>query len=514
MSTMSPFDMYDDNAPAAPTPTAPANPAPAPEPAPQEASAETPAQRVGNVIEYKSEWSEDFPKEVLSEVVALPSMMRQNFLEQLDRLRQSEIVTDGDRLWLSVGSATDSMTPGVTRPKPQEGKDVYDLFERALADTSRQWAQRIESVMAAPVKPGATTGKKLTGRQAVQAARQIARLGTYFRCPLYHTGGQLVFSSPSDNEILNLIERMTNDLEELGRRTSGMFLSSEVAYLQETLMDFALAHVDECTIAYDNYADLKAKINFLDIPHVIWGVAGAIWSKGFRYMSSCMADHTDCRHVAKGVIDLRRIQRVDTTSVPIWALHQVLSRTERESVTPTMLARYRDENPRLAPVTRQLVEGIEVELHTCSSATYFESSRRWITELEETYVDAMQVEGTKRYALLSNHAQATAARQYAHMVKAFILNGQRVEERDDIEQLLNTLSASDEFRQSFFRHVEDYLDNSTISLLGLSVKNCPSCGRPQVPANAKRNFPGIVPVNVARLFFYLFPQKGEMIRNR
>ena len=156
MSTTNPFDLYDDSADSAPQPATPAQQPPAaatstpvPEPTSKEALAEFVAQRVGNVTEYKSEWSENFPKDVLSEVVALPSMMRQNFLEQLDRLRQSEIVTDNDRLWLSVGSATDSMTPGVTRPKPQEGTDVYDLFERALADTSRQWAQRIESVMAA-----------------------------------------------------------------------------------------------------------------------------------------------------------------------------------------------------------------------------------------------------------------------------------------------------------------------------------------------------------------------------
>lgn len=468
---------------------------------------------IKNVVDYKSEWGDDFSKDVVTEMAALPSMLRRHFVEELALVRGAEITTDSDRNWLAIASAASDMAPGITTRAPKDGEVSYDLFERALSSVEREWRQRIDDIMAKPRK--VATGGKMTGKKAVQLARQTAKLGTYFTCPLYHTGGQMTFVSPSDNEIVRLVDRMTNDLEELGRRTNGMFLSAEVAYLQETLFNFALTHMDECTIKHDDFEDLKNKINFLDIPHVIWGVAGSIWSKGFRYMGACMHDHNVCRHVSRGSIDLRRIQRVDTKSVPAWALHQVLSQVERESVTQPMLDRYRNENPRLAVLNKDIIEGIQVEFSTCSVNEYFSASRRWITSLEETFVDAMQLEGQERAKLLTTHAKASSARQYTHLVKSItIADGGKIDDREVIEELLTTLSGSDEFRENFFTQVADYVENATISILGLRVKNCPSCGNPQIPKSSLRNYPGIIPINVVRLFFFLYPQRETMIKRR
>lgn len=488
------------------SPTIPTEPAPTQEPPVRD------SQPVANTTHYKTPFSPEVGPEILTEIVALPSMMRRHFVTLLSKLRNNELVTTADRAWHDISLASVDSAPSVL-----SGKDQADLFEKALTDTEREWVQKIDEIIARPMNNKVPAGK-LTGVAAVQAARSRAGLSTYFGVPLFHTGGHITFRSPSEGNFLALMDRVSDGMEEMGRRSNGMFLSSEVAYLYELYIDAALACMEETTIANENYADLKEKLSVHDIPAVIWGMAGAFWSRGFRYKRSCVAGLSGgdpCRHVVTEMMDLRRMQYVDAKSLNPWQRRSVLSARLKESITPEMLKRYKDESLQMANVKVEIIEGISVELEVCSAAHYFECSRRWMSEIEATYVKGMSLTETQRAQVITDQAKASSLRQYTHYVKAIhIGEDSQIDDLETIEATLSSLSSDDVFRNTFFEKIQEFITNTTVSILGVPSFKCPSCGRHQQPFDENEKFSSIIPINVARLFFYLFPQRKMLIRNR
>lgn len=482
----------------------------------QEPEIEVPPVRnsmpVANTTHHKSPFSPEVSADIITEIVALPSMMRRQFVDLLGKLRNNELVTTGDKAWHDISLASVDVAPSVL-----SRKDQLDLFEKTLTDIEREWVQKIDEIMARPMGAKTPTGK-LTGTAAVQAVRSRAGLSTYFGVPLYHTGGHITFRSPSEGSFLSLMDRISEGMEEMGRRSNGMFLSSEVAYLNEIYMDAALACMEETTIANDNYADLKEKISVHDIPAVIWGMASAFWSRGYRYKRSCVAGLSGgdvCRHVMTEMMDLRRMQYVDAKALNTWQRRSVLSARLKESITPEMLKRYKQESPQMSNVKVDIIDGVSIELEVCSAAHYFECSRRWMSEIEETYVKGMSLTEAQRAQVITDQAKASSLRQYTHFVKAIYLGEDaQIDDLETIEDTLSSLSGDDVFRNTFFEKIQEFIENTTVSVLGIPSFKCPACGRQQQPFDENEKFSPIIPINVPRLFFYLFPQRKILIRNR
>ena len=87
-----------------------------------------------------------------------------------------------------------------------------------------------------------------------------------------------------------------------------------------------------------------------------------------------------------------------------------------------------------------------------------------------------------------------------------------IDDLETIEKLLNTLSADDIVRESFIQEVIDYINSSTISVIGIPVFDCPKCqGGQDDPSSPLK---GIIPLDVNQVFFGLATQQLAKIESR
>jgi hypothetical protein len=150
----------------------------------------------------------------------------------------------------------------------------------------------------------------------------------------------------------------------------------------------------------------------------------------------------------------------------------------------------------------------------CSATVYFNSARKWITGIEEKYVEGMGYDGEERRDTMVEHAKSSGLRQYAHLVKKLTVGDVDFLDADTIEEVLANFSSDDKITREFFKSVSRHLTTTVVSVIGIPTYKCPDCGSEQMPPNPLKSHPGIIPLNVARLFFYLHPQRLKIIERR
>ena len=175
--------------------------------------------------------------------------------------------------------------------------------------------------------------------------------------------------------------------------------------------------------------------------------------------------------------------------------------------------RYRDE---LASAQKKRViinEGrrneIAFVLKTPSLNEYVNSGHRWIGDIVETVDASISVEASteERNSVITQHGQATAMRQYAHWIESIELGTNMIKDSETIEMTLNTVSQDDEIRSGFITEVVNYINNSTVSVIGIPVYDCPNCGMTQESPVKLPKHTSIIPLDTIQVFFDLLLQR-------
>jgi hypothetical protein len=129
----------------------------------------------------------------------------------------------------------------------------------------------------------------------------------------------------------------------------------------------------------------------------------------------------------------------------------------------------------------------------------------------------------ERNKLISAHGKATSMMLYRHLVTK-IEYGDDVEEEkgseiideDTIDAALAWLSSDQVFFTEFIKAVNDYINETTVSVIGVPVFKCPVCGTMQ-EANTgyvDEQLNELIPLNVIQTFFVLLGQRVTRINYR
>lgn len=357
-------------------------------------------------------------------------------------------------------------------------------------------------------------------RAAIRLMRHLG-LGTLFQTPLWHTGIWVTFKAPTESEIVELNRQIFDDKIEMGRHTYGLVYSNTAAYTAQRLVDFALDHIYDTTLVAEEIPSnsLKNVINTQDYPSLIWGFVCTMYPRGFHFSRACVNDPSKCNHVLEALLNLSKLQWVNRAALTAWQKTHMSTR-QPNAKNMESVKRYQEELGRVQEKRVVFYKDdpreIAITLKTPTLTDYIESGHRWVGDMVDMVNSALGMDASEkeRNTYITRHSQASALRQYAHWIKSVEFNSNVINDRETIEKTFNILSSDNEIRNDLTQSVMNYIDHSTIAVIGIPVYDCPKCGTAQ---DSDSNLPyhkNIIPLDVTQLFFALITQRLTKITDR
>jgi hypothetical protein len=352
--------------------------------------------------------------------------------------------------------------------------------------------------------------QKLAGERGVIRIMSYLGLGTLFNTPLWHTGIWVTFKAPTESEIIELNRMLVADKIRFGRSTYSLAYSNLTSYTTDKLVKFALDHVYDTTLKSDDIGPggLRDIISCQDIPSLLWGFTCTMYPRGFQYNRACINDPVKCNHVIEEKLNLSKLQWTNNNALTDWQkTHMSVRRANSKSLAD--VTRYKEEltkiQKRRVPVETGYDAELAITLKTPSINEHIDSGHRWVGEIVALVEKTLGVDASEneKNTLIVRHGQASAMRQYAHWVDIIEVDTNSVEDRETIDETLDVLSSDNAIRTSFINAVIEYINHSTISVIGIPTFKCPKCSTQQLPEPPLPRHENIIPLDVHQLFFAL-----------
>ena len=390
-----------------------------------------------------------------------------------------------------------------------------DVFGSRVQDPQTDWQQFVgnngDRLRAGRPSLGMGGETRLTGEAAIIKATAVLGLGAIIQIPLWHTGIWVSFKVPQNSALLELDRRIANEKIVLGRVTNGMVFSNTSIYLQSYLVNFALAHIYDCSLKDINPDRLKRIILSTDIPTLIMGLACTIWPAGYPLVQPCIDNPDKCQHVTREKLNLTKLFWTDNMRLTSWQRTHMAGRNRTYTVDD--VKRYQSEHSYNTRVTCKPSDDVTLRLKVPTVGEYEDAGFAWVDGIVRMVDDAFGVtlRGDERNDYINQQAKATSLRQFSHWVGEInVGDGQVVvDDNDTINGLLSTFSNRDSLVTSIFDAIGKFIDDTTISLIAVPKYNCPVCGKPQTELETKH--PHLIPQDAMSIFFTLHDQRTSEI---
>jgi len=406
-----------------------------------------------------------------------------------------------------------------------------DVFESALSNPDNHFSQSI-NVEGKVLKPGplpmkATEGGALSGERAVIRFTNSMGLGGIFDVPLWDTGIWIRFKPPSDAAIADLMEQLAHDKVKLGRATYGLVFSNSTVFVNQRLIQFAMNHIYDMTLDLDQteYNKLGDIISVLDIPDLILGVLGALYSSGFRFERACTANPQKCTHVEAETLSLDKIQWPnDRKLTPFQKNFMAVRRSRCRKLSE--LQEYRNQSVGRAGLRVTLPsstgESLEVELRIPTINQYLEGGQTWINGIVDGVISSLGRDASlnDRDEYIKTVAQASAMNQYCHAVSKLYKGEEFTEDDASNRQVLAALSQDPLLVEGLTREVIKYIEDSSMSLIAIPDYTCPNCQQSQLSEKVKKfknpdpEYRNLIPLDMIQTFFLLTQRRIQLIKER
>lgn len=437
------------------------------------------------------------------EFLILPADTEDRFDEYTSKAPNNpDASTETDRLW------TQRVLDGeLTRPANGQFRKVADR-------ESANFGQHVESeqgpLAAARPRMAQPGDSVLTGARAVQRIRNTIGLGSLLTIPLWHSGFWITLRAPKEGDLLDLHRRMSDEKVTLGRRTYGLAFANSSSFTAELVFNFMQEHLHDSTLKQG--LDIRKYIKVHDLQTIAWGLACAIYPKGFQYSRSVLTGPNQEKREVKGTLMVSKLQFVDRTMLTPWQVAHMSRRTGNH-MSDEMLERYQSEftlNERRV----ELENGLHMVLRQPSVDDYINAGHRWIDSItdmvDRSFGREQSDEQRDRY--ISTKGKATVMRQFVHWIKALVEvdgEGREVtyEDIETLDSVMDSLSEVDSLREKYFEAIHKFTDDTTVSVIAT----------PTVTEGEEQKlprFPHLVPIDALYTFFILLTQKNNRIQGR
>ena len=438
------------------------------------------------------------------EHIALPSVNIEELEDVVERIPQINLgASDQGRKWVST------LNDGLRHLR------VDDSGLAALEDLDAEFAQSVahESGKMRPAlqRVSVTGGAVVSGEKAILGLRSKTGLGMMVRKPYWHSGLWLTVKTPQEPDILELQRAITTSKVELGRHTWGLALSAVSGVIHESYFDLLI----------DNFYSSSAKVKedlldlilLPDLSTMVWHLACAVYPNGFQYSRACTCNPDKCNHVSQELINPIKLQFVNhkafTQEQKNHMSNKVSGSMDTESVRKYQQQMLKGQKREL---TYKLNSGqeIKITLKIPTLREYFNATHKWVDRLNERVIEALGVDSSNkdRNAYINKLSVSTMLRQYSHFIDS-IDYGDIIKDSETIDTALDSLSVEPDITDKFNTDIKKYINDITVSVIGIPDYICPMCQGEQNKAFSDEAPLGasILPIDPLMTFFTLHSQK-------
>jgi hypothetical protein len=323
------------------------------------------------------------------------------------------------------------------------------------------------------------------------------------------------------------MEQLAQDKIKLGRSTYGLVFSNSTVFTNQRLIQFALNHVYDMTLDLEQseYAQLGDIISVLDIPNLILGVLGALYSSGFKFERACTANPSKCQHTEEETLDLTKIQWPNDRKLTEFQKNFMAMRRSRGRKI-TELAEYRNQiagrNGREVELKSSGEETLKVELRIPTINQYLDGGQAWISGIVDGVLDSLGKDASTaaKDEYIKTVAQAAAMNQYCHAVSKLHRGDNFTEDDQTNRQVLSALSQDPALVEGLTKEVLKYIEDSTLSIIAIPDYTCSNCEQSQLSDAVKAiqvkdpEYHNLIPIDLIQVFFLLTQRRISLIKGR
>lgn len=342
-------------------------------------------------------------------------------------------------------------------------------------------------------------------------------IGVPTHVPLYHSGFWVTLSPLSTKiEKINLQLEIAQEVDRIGKMTHNLVYSNYSVLFASTLVDTLRNHITDTSITLEDGDDIFDYIKVQDLDMLIWGLLKTMYPRGFDYVVLCKnavqpgEDNVPkCNFKLNVKLELHKMLKVDNDRFNIEHKQQMLKRSSK-SVTKDEVTNYQDtlEANQEETINIQLEDYlVTLNIKSPNITRYLENGHYFIDtvtdKLNKLIADnILKDDNDKAKAnaerLITNSILVTI---YNHYISSVNLNGVLKDEYDEVYDILELLSAEDEYRNKVISKIVSYIDNSLVSVIGVPNYVCPECKTSQVESES--NFRSFIGLDVYNYFFTL-----------
>lgn len=455
-----------------------------------------PVKTFGNPnVELTREFTAPLKKPIVDEYVAVISSTLQEFnntVEQLPNLDYTR--SQAGKQWLQDVIAASALL--------LRGGALMSTTERE----GTLWKQTVncegsEVSAGAPQIGEAKRGEIIEGEKALLRVNAMLGLGSLIQTPLWHSGLWITFKAPSESSLLELDRRIAAEKVTLGRATNGLIFSNHSIYITYHVVNFALAHMYECSMKDVTPERLKEVILATDIPSLVWGLILTIYPNGYPMKQPCIKNPDSCQHVFEAMLNVAKLSWTDNHALSPAQKKHMVNRKARHTLEA--LKEYQDAHDyqnRLGVV--EVSPGVRMKLRVPTIAQHEASGFAWVDGIVKAADEAMGIDlrGQERDQYIQDQGRLTVLRQFGHWVDKIIVGEDAIiEDRQTIEETLGSMTRNEEYSDIITNAIGKYIDGTTISFIAIPKHSCPKCGTEQETVASKH--PRLIPLDVMQLFF-------------
>ena len=478
------------------------------------------------------------PKANIKTLRATPSDKEVTIDEALVLLNANENTIEADVSKLpnlQQGSLKDNETYATALVKGLEHLMNGSVFTGRLSDEESEWTNRPtyddKPITASRLKAKDSAGIT-SGEAAVMKVKARMGLGSIVPIPLWHTGGWVTLKAPSNASVLELNRRIAQEKITLGRITNGMVFSNTGIYIQSYVVNFVLAHVYDTSFGTKDAEELKKILLVTDLPSLIWGMVCSMYPDGYELREPCVAQITKCSHISEGKVNIARLRVVDTSKLSEEQMRHMSRRTA--TFTTLELEKYQNDFVHATKtITMTVADDMSVTLSVPSISEYEQVGFNWVDSTVKMVDQAFRIplKGDSRNQYITEQGRLTTLRQFSHWIKELDIGTseepETITDRDTIDAILSDFSADEKIRTFLLNSIGEYIDSSTIAVIGYPNTNCPSCdlrygdsvkvseekGAPDEVIRGDK-VPEFIPLDMTTTFFTLCEQRIQSTVNR
>lgn len=375
-------------------------------------------------------------------------------------------------------------------------------------------------------KSGAKGGK-LRGPAAVAKFYKQLGLGGLIQVPLWHSGFWITLKPIKESELLNLEMMLANNQITLGRETNTLIFSNYSVVFVRIITEFITRHIQSSTLKLNNINEVAKHIKLQDLYILVNGLIQSIYLKGFKDVRPCIKsleldefNKPKCNHIITSTIDPKKLLWVDKNQLNDKHMEIMVNRSP-DTVSIDQVREYQAtlevNKTKSIEIPTENNSKMFIELETPYLNKHIEQGEVWINSIieltEKLFTEDLTLE--EKNIRIKTSSKMVLLGAYNHFFKKITYeDGSFVNDRDDIDALLEGLVSDKVAFKFILKEIKTYINNNTMAIVAIPNYICPSCSTEQGSDELPKSFKDLIPINVLETFFDLSTLKTSEVSER